>query len=384
MAAGEAPLEIPAALLERLPGELCERLRTDWRAVLEERSAAALDWRWAANPTGDEDISPLKPQREGYRPGKRRKLPAPDGRELMLYGYDAGGHAVVAIERDGIGKDDRYVFLWHEDKESLVVLLQAPRRMWPAKLLAAWRSRNVGGRPVTIEYLGAEGRLVEECRWGGDRVVEVRHASQTREWNVGYRDVIKWDGSKLLRIERHWQDGAVGVTFEPPVSRPALDSLLHELENELVDRIARAAAEVGGQGPVCALALGYCDGEMSLPPQLVACPDAVRRQLLQENDDAFWYRWQAAEWMSAAEVPEITSYGDSDFNLRCERVDRQIRLKGDEQVIARLLQAVARRLNDVDWRDRLHVTQDFWVYPWEIHGESLEDDLAATGVPREA
>jgi len=375
MAAGEAPLEIPAAVLERLPGELCERLRAEWRAVFEERSAAAVDWRWAANPTGDEHLWPLIVQREGYRPGKRRKLPAPDGTDLTLYGYDAGGHAVVAVERDGIGEDNHYALLWHADKESVVVLLQAPRGMWPAELLVAWRSRNVDGRPVTIEHLGSEVGSVEECRWEGDRVVEVRHASQSREW---YRDVIEWDGSKLLRIERHWKDGPVEVKFERPLSRAALDSLLHDLEDELVDQIARAAAELGGQGPVCALALGYCHGERSLPPQLVACPESVRRQLLAEQDDDFWYRWQAAEWMSAADVPELTDYGGPDFNARCERADRQVRLAGDESLTGRLLQAVARRLNEIEWRD-LNVTDDFRVYPWEIHGESLEDDLAASG-----
>jgi hypothetical protein len=73
----------------------------------------------------------------------------------------------------------------------------------------------------------------------------------------------------------------------------------------------------------------------------------------------------------------------SEFNARCERVDRQVRLAGYERATGRLLQAVARGLNEVDWRDRLDVTDDFRVYPWEIQGESLEDDLAASGPPSE-
>jgi hypothetical protein len=53
-------------------------------------------------------------------------------------------------------------------------------------------------------------------------------------------------------------------------------------------------------------------------------------------------------------------------------------------VTGRLLQAVARRLNGLDWSDRLDVTSDFVVYPWEVHGESLDEDLAASAPAPEA
>ena len=374
----EPALDDEAALLERLPAGVRKRLCADWRAVLEERSAAAVDWRWAANPTGDEDLSPLSPQRMGFRPERHRKLPAPEGRELTLYGYDAGGRTLVAIERDGTGADDYYGLFWHDEAESLALRVQAPNGPWPAQLLAAWRSRNVDSRPVTIEHLGAEGGSVEQCRWDGDRVVEVRHESRAREWNLSFRDVVVWKGAKLLRIERHWKDGPVEVKFERLPSGVTLEVLAAELETELVERIPSAVAEAFGRGTrICALALGYCDGEKSLPPHLVAYPEAVRRELLEENEDDFWYRWQAAEWMSAADVPELVDYGGPDFKARCEQVDRQVRLGGDERVTGRVLQAVARRLNELDWHGRLDVTDDFLVYPWEVHGESLEADIAA-------
>jgi hypothetical protein len=375
----EPALDDEAALLERLPDEVRERLCADWRAVLEERSAAAVDWRWAANPTGDEDLSPLSPQRMGYRPGRHRKLPAPEGRELTLYGYDADGRTLVAIERDGSGENDYYDLFWHDEAESLALCVQAPRGPWPAQLMAAWRSRNVDFRPVTIEHLGAEGGSVEQCRWDGDRVVEVRHEYRGREWNLSFRDVVEWQGSKLLRIERHWKDGPLEVKFERLPSGVRLEALAADLETELVERIPSAVAEAFGRsGRISALALGYCHGENSLPPQLVACPEAVRRALLEEQEDDFWYRWQAAEWMSAADVPELVDYGGPDFKARCEQVDRQVRLRGDEQVTGRLLQAVARRLNELDWHGRLDVTEDFLVYPWEVHGEALEEDIAAS------
>jgi hypothetical protein len=372
-------LEIPAALLERLPDELRERIRGDWRAVLEERKTAAVDWRWVANPTGDEDLSPHSVERMGYGPGRRRRLPAPEGRELTLYGYDADGRTLVSIERDPTGADDTYGLLWHDEAESLALHVQAPRGPWPAQLLAAWRSRNVDGQPVTSEHLGAEGGSVEQCRWDGDRVVEVRHEYRGREWNLSYRDVVEWQGPKLLRIERHWKDGPVELKFERMPSAVKLEAIVAQLEDELVERIPSVAAEAFGRGGrICAVALGYCDGENSLPPQLVACPEAVRRQLLDEHEDDFWYRWQAAEWMSAADVPELVVYGDPDFKARCEQVDRQVRLGGDERVTGRLLQAVARRLNELDWHGRLDVTEDFLVYPWEVHGEALEADIAAS------
>jgi hypothetical protein len=94
--AEESDLEIPAAVLERLPDDVRERIPRDWAAARAERSDAAVEWRWAANPTGDEYLSPLQIQRDGYRPGRRRKPPAPQGRELTLYGYDAEGRALIA------------------------------------------------------------------------------------------------------------------------------------------------------------------------------------------------------------------------------------------------------------------------------------------------
>lgn len=103
-----------------------------------------------------------------------------------------------------------------------------------------------------------------------------------------------------------------------------------------------------------------------------------RRRLPTEGADGFWYRWQAAEWTSAAEVPELDSYGDEEFRERCDVVGRQVSLDGDHRLTARLLQAVTRRLNRIEWGDLLPVTDDFLIYAWEIHGDSLEDDLAAS------
>jgi hypothetical protein len=339
----EPALEIPAALLERLPAEVRERIPADWRAAMKERSAAAVDWRWAANRTSDEDLRPLSQEREGYRPGRRRKLPAPEGRELTLCGYDGEGRTVIASERDGIGADDVHGLFWHEEAESLVLLVQAARGPWPARLLALWRSRNDNGRPVRIEHFGEYGRSVERCRWDGERLVEASVDYPGKDGPLGYRDVLVWQGTTLVRIERHWSEG----------------------------------------GTICALALGYTHGERSLPPYLVACPEAVRRRLLEEHGDD-WYRWHAAEWMSAADVPELVGYGGPAFNERCEQVDRQMRLGGDERAAGPLLQAVARRLNALDWGGLLDVTPDFLVYPWEVHGESLEADIAASAPPPEA
>ena len=102
------------------------------------------------------------------------------------------------------------------------------------------------------------------------------------------------------------------------------------------------------------------------------------RRRLDREEDGFWYRWQAAEWTSAADVPELDRYGAEDFRERCATVDTAVTRGGDELVTARLLQAVARRLNRIDWGDLLAVTDDFLVYAWEIHGDSLEQDLAAS------
>jgi hypothetical protein len=385
----EPALHIPPTLLERLPRDLKERIPADWAAARAERSRAAVDWRWAANPTGDEDLSPLEVQRRGYRPGRQRKLPAPEGRDLSVYGYDADGRAVIVTDRDGLGKDSVHTLLWQGGEQSLRLRAKAARVGWPPedplpdfppRLWNVSRSRNDGGRPVLVESFGEHGQSVERCRWEGHRLAEVEFERQEGGgWALSHRDVLAWEGSALVRIERHWQDGEVEVKFERLPPGATLDRLLGEIEDDLVERISAAAEALGSREPLCALALGYCDGERSLPPHLVACPESVRRQLLAEQDDDFWYRWQAAEWMSAAEVPELTDYGGSEFNARCERVDRQVRLAGDERATGRLLQAVARRLNEVEWRDRLDVTDDFRVYPWEIHGESLEDDLAASG-----
>ena len=82
--------------------------------------------------------------------------------------------------------------------------------------------------------------------------------------------------------------------------------------------------------------------------------------------------------MSEAEVPQLDGYGSDAFVEHCRRVDRQVRLAGDERRIARLLQATARRLNALDWGDSLVRTGDFMVFAWEVHGESLEEDLAAS------
>jgi hypothetical protein len=359
-----------------------ERIPADWAAAREERAKTAVEWRWAETPTGDEDLSPLQHERNGHRAGVPRELPPPDDRSVTIYGYDAGGRAVIAIDHYAPDGDEAHTLLWHGHSESLVLQATAPRErssggFRPPELDAASRSRNEAGRPVLIEHFGANGRSVERCRWEGEHLVEAVAEGRS----VGRRDVLAWQGSTLVRVERHWDHGEVEVTFERLPAGVTLDALLREIEDELVEKIALVAPAFGAHGPVCALALGYCHGESSLPPNLVACPDAVRKRLLEENDDDFWYRWQAAEWMSAAEVPQLVHYGGPDFNARCEQVDRQVRLGGDERVTGRLLQAVALRLNEMDWRSRLDVTGDFLVYPWEIHGESLEEDLAASAPP---
>jgi hypothetical protein len=374
----QSELKIPAGLLEALPGEVRDRIPRAFAAALEERSRAAVEWRWAAYPTGDEDFSPMRVERDGYRPGRRRKPPVPHGRELSVYGYDGEGRALVATDRDGTGGNNQHRLCWHGEAESIAFLVRAASRLWPPELIAVWRSRNEAGRPVLIEHLGEYGGSVEGVRWEGERPVEVRVEYRGRERAQAYRDVLVWEGATLVRVERHWEDGPVEIKFERPPKGVTPEALLRELEDELVERIPAAAAGIGRGEPISALALGYCDGERSLPPQLVACPKPVRERLVDGSDDDFWYRWHAAEWMSAADVPELTAYGGADFNARCEHVDRQIRLSGDERAAGRLLRAVARRLNALDWSDLLDVTPDFVVYPWEVHGESLEEDLAAS------
>lgn len=371
-----------AELLGRLPRDLRERIPADWAAAREERTRAAVEWRWAATPTGDADLRPLREEREGYRAGVRHELPPPDDQAVTIYGYDAGGRAVIATDHYAPDGDEGHTLLWHGDSESLVLQATAPRErpsggFWPPELDVVGRSRNEAGRPVLIEHFGPYGSSVERCRWDGERLVE----AMVEGGSGSQRDVLDWQGSTLVRVERHWEHGDVEVTFERLPAGVTLESLLRELEDELVEQIAVVAEAFGARGPVCALALGYCHGEPSLAPNLVACPEVVRKQLLEENDDDFWYRWQAAEWMSAAAVPDLTDYGGPAFNARCEQVDRQVRLGGDERVTGRLLQAVARRLNEMDWPSRLDVTDDFLVYPWEIHGESLEEDLAASAPP---
>jgi hypothetical protein len=340
-----------------------------------------VDWRWAAERTGDEYLSPLHIERNGWGAGVPRELPPPDDLAVTVYGYDAGGRAVIVIDRYAPIGDERHTLLWHGESESLVLQATAPRErssggVSSPKLEVVWRSRNEAGRPVLIEHFAPSGGSAERCRWDGERLVEA-----VFEDTPVLRDVLEWQGSTLVRVERHWEQGDVEVSFERLQPQVTLEALVRELEDELVEQIAVVAEGFGSHGPLCALALGYCHGESSLPPELVACPDAVRRRLLEENDDDFWYRWQAAEWMSAAAVPDLVGYGGRDFNSRCEVVDRQLRLAGDERATGRLLQAVARRLNEMDWSSRLDVTDDFLVYPWEIHGESLEEDLAASAPP---
>jgi hypothetical protein len=150
----EPALEIPAALLERLPAEVRERIPADWRAAMKERSAA------------------------------------PEGRELTLCGYDGEGRTVIASERNGIGADDVHGLFWHEEAESLVLLVRAARGPWPARLLALWRSRNDSGRPVRIDHFGEYGRSVERCRWDGERLVEASVDYPGEDGPLGYRDVL--------------------------------------------------------------------------------------------------------------------------------------------------------------------------------------------------
>lgn len=238
------------------------------------------------------------------------------------------------------------------------------------------RAELDGSRPILVEGFGKEASSLERCRWEGERLVEVTSEYGDRP-EASHRDLPVWQGSHLVRIERHWAE-AVEIVYEQLPPGESLAGLVCGLEDELVERIPAVVAGIGQREPICAMALAYCLGEHSLPPGVVLCPEPVRRRLAHESEDGFWYRWQAAEWMSAADVPELDGYGGQDFVERCGTLDRLIRGSGDELATARLLQTVARRLNQLDWRDLLAVTDDFLVYAWEIHGTTLEADLAAS------
>jgi len=334
-------------------------------------------------PTGDEDLSPLCVERAGYRPGRRRRPPAPEGTELVLYGYDERGETTIAIGRGGDGSETEAYLIWRTEHEAVAVEATparaseiAPGGWWPPRAQGVWRAELDGGRPIRIERFSERGASLERCRWEGDRLVEAITEHGNRPEADG-RYVLEWQGSDLVRIERHWAQGEVRVVYERLPRGVTLAGLLSALEDELVERIPPAVAGLGRREPVCAMAFAYCVGEASLPPAITLCPDTVRRRLDRE-EDGFWYRWQAAEWTSAADVPELDRYGAEDFRERCATVDRAVTRGGDELVTARLLQAVARRLNRIDWGDLLAVTDDFLVYAWEIHGDSLEQDLAAS------
>ena len=241
----ERELEVSPELLGRLPAELRTRVPTDWTAAIDERSAAAASWRWAKFPTGDEDLSPLCVERAGYRPGRRRRPPAPEGTELVLYGYDERGETTIAIGRGGDGSETEAYLIWRTEHEAVAVEATparaseiAPGGWWPPRAQGVWRAELDGGRPIRIERFSERGASLERCRWEGDRLVEAITEHGNRPEADG-RYVLEWQGSDLVRIERHWAQGEVRVVYERLPRGVTLAGLLSALEDELVERIAR-------------------------------------------------------------------------------------------------------------------------------------------------
>jgi hypothetical protein len=140
----------------------------------------------------------------------------------------------------------------------------------------------------------------------------------------------------------------------------------------LLEQIPAAVRAARIASPVYCLLICYCgeDFPASWPPFLVLGAEAERQRIIKEGHDVKYFLW-APDEMRNCDANHEVGLGDAELIGKC-RVHAQLMSAANGwDACRRILESVAKQLNDYPWRDNVPITDDFIVAAVEIQVSAI-------------
>ncbi len=326
-------------------------------------------WEWYTDEAFE--LRPLWRERtRSPQPGRPLAQRPPSTRDAVRYGFDDRNRPVVMAQYSGFLNGRRTGTTTRTYRDDVIeevavdadgAQIYADRYEYADGLLRRWSKAAVGGYgDETYHY--TDGRVTG---------IDVTHGGRpTQRIAVGYDSA-----GRLARIETTHLQGRsyTELTYQRPARRVSLAGRCRTVAALLVDRLPRVVAASGAEGPFYCLALVYYPDQCL--PMWGLGSQAERELWLREQDEPDDFLWSPADFELFDSDP--LDAGDPELHEAARLLDQELSLAGSGDRVRRLLLDVAHALNDHDWTGTIAVTDDFVVYPLQVHGDDLERNLSA-------
>jgi hypothetical protein len=367
-------------LLQRFTAE-----RKSFTTLRRQAEAKVVRWEYWDWPNWDwdpEHFLELEPER------------AKKGKANYAYGCDKQNNVVV-IHHFKIGNPDKI--------HGMQFLRYAGNKIVGSNY-GAEVIRDQGGKVVGTDFsVGGSLHNVYEATVLNGRIVRVESLRSggypSWDWKT-----IAWQGDKISTVQegllgrkahRQKSYSPVGKLLEDldlskPVPRKPLpkgvtmSSLLKEIRARLTDAVIKTVTKAKVKEPVYCLALSYdCEGNPLLLPELGIGLDSERRALLKRGRrDAKREIWDAENNFPLF-ANNRTALNDKALDRACSLFNRELEYKGSDEPARKLILQVASDLAKIDWKGKLHPTDDFIVYAVDTDGADLHKNLKLTVPPKQ-
>jgi hypothetical protein len=174
----------------------------------------------------------------------------------------------------------------------------------------------------------------------------------------------------------------------------SLDGVLESIEAALVERVPAKVKSLAVTEPCYALFLWYFDSSTDEYSPLVglgthAVRDACGRQYAGDESERIDCLWRPQQTLENHRLIPQHHLNDESLREQCNRAyelmlaanTSDLPLPDEGEILLpfrSMLWRVARRLNDIDWREILNVDDGFVVAALELTGYWLDEDLRAS------
>ena len=358
-----------------------------------ECRAQVVEWRWATDDMAFAFRRPFPKEWGGHGP-EWLKAGAKLKPGMLRHGLDAQG--IIHVVEDpwfdnkrAPGRIKPTYLVYQEDQ------IEAVRYGWshadPDRVEHLHR-RAYDSDQLAREYFLMPGRGGSErqLHWQDDRLERALSIGWTQrrqrdgtwgELRVTSRTEMRFEYDRLGRLARIVErslseDGTFlrelgeRVQYERPKKKESIAGLAGEIEEMLLEQVPETVASARGRGPFYCLLLCYCEEDFPAgwPPPLILGSEAERRRIVERGEEIGYYLWAPAE-MESRTTNAVVGLDDTVLNNVCRRHSQLMAGKRSFASGKKLLRAVCKSLNRLDWSEIIEVTPDFVVAPVDTTGE---------------
>jgi hypothetical protein len=331
-------------------------------------------WRWSSWDRIEE--TPYEFKRHGFAKGSWLENPPENrGDGICQYGFDSEGRVIVA-------RKPNEEFIQYEGNIVDATLYEYGRR----EPINVTRRTFDGARLIQFERCTRHGLQREIYHYEAGKLARVESwNTQDGAFSLWATDLFTYDSSgRLDRIERAGANGGQSRLYRRPRKGETMKAVAATIQRRFVEIIPQVIAASGIEEQVYCLALTYDLGNDPLPMVLALGSTKEREKWVAQygadRDETPSILWAGGDF-SLYNIPELElqSYLDVDLIDTYALFNQQYHLMATpEELAGDVINSIAAELMQMDWHDKLNITDDFVVYGVDFEANHLDRNMAAS------